>query len=181
MTEFNLVVLVIGSSVLLLGIFSDLLKRWGLPDALVVLLLGVALGPHGTALLNPAEWGDAEIILEQAARLALAVGLMGVALRIPPDFLTRHWRSLAVVLFAGMLWMWFSSSLLIGLIVGLPLWTALLVGAVVTPTDPIVASAIVTGKLATEKLPEDLRHLISGESGANDGLALPCGLLPVLF
>ena len=57
----------------------------------------------------------------------------------------------------------------------------MLVGAVVTPTDPIVASAIVTGKLATEKLPEDLRHLISGESGANDGLALPFVLLPALF
>ena len=181
MTEFYLVVLVIGGSVLLLGIFSDLLKRWGIPDALLVLLLGVALGPQGMALLNPKDWGDSDIIVEQASRLALAVGLMGVALRIPPDFLTRNWRSLAVVLVLGMVWMWVSSSLLVGLIVGLPLWTALLAGAIITPTDPIIASAIVTGQLANEKLPSDLRHLISGESGANDGLALPIVLLPVLF
>ncbi len=50
-----------------------------------------------------------------------------------------------------------------------------------TPTDPVVASAIVTGGTAERNLPARLRHTISAESGFNDGLALPFVLLPVLL
>ena len=56
-----------------------------------------------------------------------------------------------------------------------------LLGAVLTPTDPVLAGAIVTGRLAKEKLPGPLRALLSGESGANDGLAYPLVLLPILM
>ncbi len=57
----------------------------------------------------------------------------------------------------------------------------MLAGAVVTPTDPIVSSAIVTGSVAERNLPDDVRHTISAESGANDGLAYPFVLLPILM
>lgn len=181
MTVLHTVLLITGGSVLLLGLFSNLLKRWGVPEPLLLLLLGVALGPQGAGLLNPRDWGRQEVLLEEAARLALAIGLMGVALRLPRNYLPRAWRSLAVVLGLGMLAMWLSSSVLVGIIVGVPLWTALLIGALVTPTDPIVASAIVTGEVAEKNLPADLRNLLSAESGANDGLALPFVLLPALL
>jgi NhaP-type Na+/H+ or K+/H+ antiporter len=57
----------------------------------------------------------------------------------------------------------------------------MLIGAIVTPTDPVVSSSIVTGDVAEENLPGRLRHLISAESGYNDGLALPFVLLPLLL
>lgn len=50
---------------------------------------------------------------------------------------------------------------------------AILIGAAITPTDPVVAAAIVTGTVATKNLPSRIRHVLSAESGANDGLALP--------
>jgi sodium/hydrogen antiporter len=55
-----------------------------------------------------------------------------------------------------------------------------LIGAIVTPTDPVVASSIVAGGVAERNLPAPLRHAISAESGFNDGLALPFVVLPVL-
>jgi len=58
---------------------------------------------------------------------------------------------------------------------------AMLVGAVLTPTDPVVASSIVVGPAAEKNLPTRLRHVISAESGANDGLAYPFVLLPILL
>jgi NhaP-type Na+/H+ or K+/H+ antiporter len=58
---------------------------------------------------------------------------------------------------------------------------ALLIGAVVTPTDPVVASSIVTGDLAEENIPGRVRHILSAESGSNDGLAFPLVMLPLLF
>ena len=52
--------------------------------------------------------------------------------------------------------------------------------AIITPTDPAVASSIVAGGVAERNLPAPLRHAISAESGFNDGLALPFVVLPVL-
>ena len=47
------------------------------------------------------------------------------------------------------------------------------------PTDPVLASSVVTGKPAEEHLPLRMRQVLSAESGANDGLALPLVLLGI--
>jgi NhaP-type Na+/H+ or K+/H+ antiporter len=49
----------------------------------------------------------------------------------------------------------------------------LLLGAIVTPTDPVVASTLVTGRKAEKYLPAKLRNTLSFEAGVNDGLAYP--------
>lgn len=59
------------------------------------------------------------------------------------------------------------------LVFDMPWGLALLLGAVITPTDPVVSSTIVSGKLAEKFLPSRIRQTISFESGANDGLAFP--------
>lgn len=181
MTELNIVLASIGGLVLFLGLVSRLLRRWGLPDPLIALAVGVLLGPSVGGLLDPAHWGSQEKILEEVARIALGVGLMGVALRLPKEYPLRNWRALVVLLGAAMLWMWLSSSFLIYALVGVSPWIALLIGAVVTPTDPVAASSIVTGEVAEQNLPERLRHLLSAESGSNDGLAYLFVLLPILW
>ena len=170
MHEFNIGLLVVAASALLLGLLSTPLKRVGLPDSVSLLLVGVVLGPTGFGLLDPAQWGNEMAILEQVARLALAIGLMGIALRLPKSYIFHHWRSLCVLLLVSMPVMWLCSSVLTGGALGLPLGAALLIGAVITPTDPVVASTLVTGPVAKENLPAYLRHIISSESGANDGL-----------
>ncbi len=56
---------------------------------------------------------------------------------------------------------------------------ALALGACVTPTDPILASSIVKGNFAEEHIPATVRDLLSAESAANDGAALPLLYLPL--
>ncbi len=165
----------------MLGLLSGSIRRSILSEPLVALLLGVLLGPAALNLLDPAGWGSQGAILEQAARLTLAISLMGVALRLPKREPLRGWRSLAVLLGLVMPLMWLVSGLLVYLILGVPLLVALLVGAVVTPTDPVVSSTIVTGELAEKNLPDRVRHTLSAESGANDGLAYPFVFLPILL
>lgn len=171
MHEFNSALAIVAGSALLLGLASRPLKRFGLPDSVLLLILGVVVGQNGFALLDPADWGDEMAIMEQVARLALAVGLMGIALRLPRNYIFEHWRSLSMVLLLGMPFMWLCSSALAGLTLGPSAGTALLIGAIITPTDPVVASSVVTGPIAKKDLPSYLRHIISSESGANDGLA----------
>lgn len=183
MNEFNIVLTAIGGIVLLLGLVSDYFRRnWWTSDPLTALLLGILLGPAVLGWIDPNLWGlSREHILEQAARLTMAIGLMGVALRLPTKYFQHHWRGLAVLLGLVMPLMWVISGLLVYAFLRIPFWEAMMIGAVVTPTDPIVATSIVTGVVAEDDLPPRLRHVISAESGSNDGLAYPLVLLCILI
>lgn len=181
MSTLNIALLTVGGLVLLVGLFSKPIKRSLLSPPIIALFLGVLLGPAVLGILDLANWGSQETILEQAARLTIAISLMGIALRIPSGYPLSRWRSLAVMLGPVMVLMWLVSGVLVYLTLGLPFWVAMLVGAVITPTDPVVSSTIVQGSVAEDNLPGRVRHLLSAESGANDGLAYPLVFLCILM
>jgi len=182
MNQLYTAVAAIGGLILLLGLVSNVVKtRLWVSEPLVALIVGAALGPHGFGLLDLFDWGPREPILEHASRLTLAVGLMGAALRLPDGYPLRQWRPLAVLLAPLLIAMWLSGSALVWLILRPPLLVALLIGAILTPTDPVVSSSILSGALADRCVPGRLRHLLSAASGANDGLGYPFVLLPILL
>ncbi|HZD59041.1 MAG TPA: cation:proton antiporter [Anaerolineae bacterium] len=167
---------IVGSLVLVLGLFSDLIKRTILSEPLLSMIYGILLSPLLLGFLR----GNEEAVFEQASALTLAVGLIDVALRLPKFYIVHQARPLIVLLGLVMPLMWLVSGLLIFFILGLPFWMALLIGAIISPTDPILASSILTGKIATDNIPSRIRYLLSAESGANDGLAYPFVFLPIL-
>lgn len=181
MTQLNIALAIMGSVVVCIALLSGLIKRSPVSEPALAVLFGLAIGPYGLGWLDLGRWGDTFSILEQAARLTLAIGLMGVALRLERAALKVMLKPIVLLLAFAMLGMWLVSSLLAGWLLGLSLWTALLLGAVVTPTDPVVASSIVTGKFAKQHLPLRLRDTLSAESGANDGMAYAFVMLPVLM
>jgi NhaP-type Na+/H+ or K+/H+ antiporter len=171
----------VGGLLLLLGMLGGLLKeRTPVSEPLIALLAGVLIGPATLGLLDLAELGNQALILEEAALVTLGVALVGVALRLPVGYSSRNRRLLFILLGILMPLMWIVSGLLVYLILGLPFWVSVLIGAIITPTDPVVASSIVAGGVAERNLPSPLRCAISAESGFNDGLALPFVVLPVL-
>jgi sodium/hydrogen antiporter len=173
---------VIGGLLLVLGLLTGLINNTAYAsEPLIALLAGVLIGPAVLDWLSLSAVGGQEVILEQASLVTLAVALVGVALRLPVGFITNNWRPLAVLLGLVMPLMWIVSGILTYLILGIPFLVAMLIGAIVTPTDPVVSSSIVTGDVAEENLPSRLRHLISAESGYNDGLGLPFLLVPLLL
>ena len=106
---------------------------------------------------------------------------MGVALRLEREDIARLARPIAWLLTAGMVAMWLVSSIVAWLAFGASAWVCLLIGAVVTPTDPVVASSIVSGRFARSYLRSGLRDTLSRESGANDGLAYPFVMLAIVM
>jgi sodium/hydrogen antiporter len=174
MDPLYLSLVTIGGLVLLIGLVSGYLKkRTFLTGPMVALVVGIVLGPAVLDWLDPADWGNQEKILREVAQITLAIGLMSVALRLPSEFVPGHWKSLAVFIFGLMPMMWLSASLIVYIGLGVSILLALLVGAVIVPTDPVVSTSIVTGEVAAENLPERIRHTLSAESGLNDGLAYP--------
>ncbi len=181
MEQINIALATIGVVVLGLGLCSRPLNRSVVPLPVAAFFVGILLGPVGMGALDPATWGYPEKILEETARLTLGIALMGIALRIPRRYPLQHWRTFLVLLGLGMPLMFLISSLLAYWTLGIPFLLALLVGAAICPTDPVVASSMVTGNLAKDALPGRFRHTLSTESGANDGLAFPFVLLPLLL
>lgn len=178
---FNTIVAAVGGLILALGLCSKWLMKTPVPATLLALLVGVLLGPAALGWVDPAAMGEPSQILEKAARLTLGIGLVSVAMRIPKEYPRRHWREMVTLIPLAMVMMWGISTCLVYYVLGLPLWLAALIGAIVTPTDPIAATPIVTGPLAEEHLPERLRRAISFESGANDGLGYLFVFLPFLL
>jgi NhaP-type Na+/H+ or K+/H+ antiporter len=66
-----------------------------------------------------------------------------------------------------------SAALIYALIPGLNFLSSLAVAACLTPTDPILAAAVIGGKYADKHVPAHIRHLLAAESGCNDGAAFP--------
>ena len=163
------------------GLGSKWLSASPFSPTLLALLVGIALGPELLNLINLEELGDRSSILEKAARLTLGVGLVGVALRIPRLFIHKNWGGMLILIGAGMVLMWAISTALVYFILGVSFWMAALLGAIITPTDPVAASPIVTGSVAERNLPERMRNSISFESGANDGLGYLLVFLPLLM
>ncbi|MFB0613218.1 cation:proton antiporter domain-containing protein [Aurantiacibacter poecillastricola] len=152
-------------------------------EALICLLIGMALGEHGAGLLQIAPSANENHLafVEQFTRLTLALSVMSAALSLPTGYVRDNWRSLALILLPGTALMWFASTGIAMLFLGLPLMLALLAGAIVTPTDPVLARSIISGRLAEECVPARTRNIITAESGINDGLALPLVLFPLLL
>jgi sodium/hydrogen antiporter len=112
-------------------------------------------------------------IVATLAELALFAVLFSDGMRVDWRDLRSRWRLPTRALGIGLPLTMAVTAGLAHLVVGLDWPEALLIGAVLAPTDPVFAAALV----GNQKVPYRLRHLLNVESGANDGLALPFVIL----
>ncbi|CED85200.1 na h exchanger 1 [Phaffia rhodozyma] len=171
---------VLGAFVVLFGMFSLFIKeRLFVGEAVIATIVGIIAGPYVTGGFDPRSWGNGgseitnEITLE-LTRVVIAVSVFGVGVELPKAYMRKHWKSVAFLLGPIFVFGWFVSALLIwGIIPGLSFLSSLVVAACVTPTDPILAQAVIGGKFADKHVPAHLRHILACESGCNDGAAFP--------
>lgn len=169
-----------GAVALAVGTLSAHLDRWSVSPPLLALVVGVVAGPQVTGLASiPAS--EAPHVLHVAAKLLLAVALMAIALRYPIRDVRAHRREVTWLLVLVMPVMVAVTGLAATWTLGLPLGVAAVLGAALAPTDPVLASGIVTGASAEEAIPSRDRQVLSIESGANDGLAQPFVVLALAW
>ena len=109
------------------------------------------------------------------------MALMATALRLPARYPLQSAKAQIPLIVLGMAMMTLLSAGVFWALLGGSALLCLLIGAIVAPTDPVLSTTIVSGEVAEKLIPARLRHLISGESGANDGFAFPYVMLPALF
>ncbi|KAJ7174168.1 Sodium/hydrogen exchanger family-domain-containing protein [Mycena crocata] len=176
----HIVYAALGGFVVLFGMFSLFLReKLYIGEACWAFLFGVVIGPYGGNIFNPRDWaGDSEetvnTITLELTRVVLAIGVFAIGVELPKAYMRRHWKSILYLLGPVMIWGWFvSAALIFALIPGLSFLSSLAVAACLTPTDPILAAAVVGGKYADKHVPAHIRHLLAAESGCNDGAAFP--------
>lgn len=162
----------------LFSLVSHLVKeQLFLSESLVACLVGIGCGPVGLGWirLGTAMEPSCSLMLYHLSRLVMAIQIMTAAVSLPKEYFRLHWRTLVGLLGPLMLLQWLVSSLLVKVFFWQLLsWrAALLIGACLAPTDPVLAQSVVRGRWAEEHVPLHLRLLLSAESGANDGVALP--------
>ena len=145
---------------------SDLADRSVLSTAVLFLLAGVVAGEGLLGAISLRPDAPAVAIL---AELALFSVLFTDGMRVGLKDLASAWRLPGRALLLGLPLTLVGTALLARWIVGLPWAESFLIGAVLSPTDPVFAAAIV----GREEVPARLRQLLNVESGLNDGLALP--------
>ncbi|KAH9949860.1 Sodium/hydrogen exchanger family-domain-containing protein [Amylocystis lapponica] len=176
----HIVYAVLGAFVVFFGMFSLFIReKLYIGEACWAFLFGIIIGPYGANIFNPRGWGGGNedttnTITLEFTRVVLAIGVFAIGVELPKAYMARHWKSLFFLLFPVMTWGWFvAAGLIYALIPGLNFLSSLAVAACLTPTDPILAAAVVGGKYADKHVPAHLRHLLAAESGCNDGAAFP--------
>lgn len=174
-------VLLLTAGLLGIGVaaLSSRLRRLPVSEPLIGLLIGVLIGPAVLDVLPVEPMTEDQTWLHTATRLLLAISVMSVALRYPFGDARSRLRPVLLLLAVAMPAMALVTAGLSAAFLGVGLGAAALLGAALCPTDPVLASNVVTGAPAEEDLPGRDRQILSLESGANDGLALPLVLVAV--
>jgi NhaP-type Na+/H+ or K+/H+ antiporter len=154
-------------ALMLAVLISALAERSVLSTAVVFLACGVLI--QGAGLIPEAPQDTVSLIAEIALFSVLFTDGMLVGIRD----LVVAWQLPGRALLLGMPLTLVGTAIAGHIIIGLPWVEAFLLGAALSPTDPVFASAIV----GRPEVPYRLRHLLNVESGINDGLALPIVLV----
>jgi sodium/hydrogen antiporter len=164
---------VIGALLVAMAVFGSRLKRLPLSTAMLYVVVGFAIGPEGAGLLVLHPFDDA-VFIEHAAEVAVLVSLFASGMKIKLPLNDPRWRLSARLALGSMLITVGLLTLLGVAVLGLSVGAAVLFGAILAPTDPVLASDV---QLREPGDHDVLRFSLTSEAGLNDGTAFPFVML----
>jgi len=162
-----------GAVLITVAIFTSTVQRLPLTEPVIYLFVGLLLGAVGL------KWVDFDpvahsVLFEHLAEIAVVVSLFTVGLKLRLPLKDRLWRIPCRLAFVSMTLTVLLVAVAGVLGLGLSWGAAILLGAILAPTDPVLASGVEL------KHPHDRSHLrfsLTGEAGLNDGTAFPFVML----
>lgn len=179
MTSPDVLFTLLGAGALLAAVLPRLVARVPLSLPLVFLVCGVALQllPLPVPELDPVA---DRVWVEHATEICVVVSLMGAGLALNRPFGRRSWRATWRQLGVTMPLTMAAVGALAWGVLGWAPAAALLLAAVLAPTDPVLASEVRVGAPTESEHDEDeVRFALTSEAGLNDGLAFPFVLAAV--
>jgi sodium/hydrogen antiporter len=163
--SFAEALLLFGGLLAIVAALSGVMKGTVLSASVLSVALGFGLAAAGVVDVEATDEAVVELV-----ELALILTLFSDGMFVERELLRSHWGPTARALVIAMpITMGLLALAAKALFPDLSWAQAFLLGAVLSPTDPVVTSAVVTSRL----VPSKVRHTLNLESGLNDGLALP--------
>lgn len=162
-----------GALLVVMALSDSMLQRLPLTTAMLYVVVGVVLGPLvlGWFELDPID--DARLI-ERCAEVVVIISLFAAGLKLRAPLNQKRWL-VPVGLAFGSMTLTVALITLVGTtLLGLPVGAAVLLGAVLAPTDPVLASDVQVDHPKDRDL---VRFSLTGEAGLNDGTAFPFVML----
>ena len=164
---------IVGMLLVLMALASTVLKRLPLSTAMLYLLVGLAVGPLGLGLMQPDPRANAQL-LERLAEVVVLLSLFTAGLKLSAGLRDRRWALPVRLALTSMVVTIALVAVAAWVLLGLPLGACILLGAVLAPTDPVLASEV---QLRDPLDQDQLRFALTGEGGLNDGTAFPFVML----
>jgi sodium/hydrogen antiporter len=168
-SDFEVATLVFGTLLIIGALGSGLAHRSFLSMTAVFVVAGFVLGDGGFGILE--FDADSEFVVDLAT-VALIVILFRDGLEVEAEMLQTAWRLPVRKLVLAMPITGALVALAAHALTSLSWTESFLLGALLSPTDPVLSSSVVTNP----RVPRLVRHSLNLESGMNDGLALPAVL-----
>lgn len=169
--NYNSLLLIGGIAFLLGALYPILFKKLPVSLPMLQVAFGMVVGYFWITLafLNPL---DNSIVIEKVTEIVVLVSLVGAGIKIDTELAWNLWRPTVRLLLITMPICIFAMAMLGYYTFGLSLGAAVLLGAVLAPTDPVLAASIQVGPPNTGG-EDTTRFTLTSEAGLNDGLAFP--------
>jgi len=176
MTEpdaFTLASIIVGALLIGKTLGGSFIARLPLSAAMLYLAVGIAVGPLGWGLLTLDALEDVEL-LERLTEVAVLISLFTAGMKLELPLKDKRWR-IPVQLASVSMLLTVAAITAVGVwLLNLPVGAAVLLGAILAPTDPVLASDV---QMADPSDRDRLRFGLTGEGGLNDGTAFPFVML----
>jgi NhaP-type Na+/H+ or K+/H+ antiporter len=172
MDQYILLLTIIGLAAFSMAWMPAITKKTGISYAIIYVLAGVVLYllfPGFLPVPLPASNNDITIRLTE---MVVIISLMGTGIKIDRAFSFSSWASPLKLVSIAMLLCIAAAAFLGYHLLELDLAAAVLLGAVLAPTDPVLASDVQVGP-PNEKLKSESKFALTAEAGLNDGVAFP--------
>ncbi|MBI2768041.1 MAG: cation:proton antiporter [Burkholderiales bacterium] len=164
---------IVGLLLVVMALGASVLARLPLSTAMLYLLVGLGVSPLGLGLLQ-AHPAQHTVVLERVTEIVVLISLFSAGLKLSPGLKLRAWMLPLRLALTSMVLTVLAITAVAWLLLGLPLGVAVLLGGILAPTDPVLASDV---QVQTPGDSDRLRFALTGEGGLNDGTAFPFVLL----
>ncbi|ROW15700.1 hypothetical protein VPNG_02218 [Cytospora leucostoma] len=176
-TPPHITYLTLAGFLILFCLFSLLIRdRLHLSEPPLAVLFGILLGPALLNIFSPhQDWGLDDVFTQEFTRLILGIQCFALGIELPAMWFTRraHWRSVLWLLGPVMTYSWAATTLLARLVFAASWPTSMIIGACLSPTDPVLAASVLGASRFSGRVPRRLRSLLAAESACNDGASFP--------
>jgi NhaP-type Na+/H+ or K+/H+ antiporter len=172
LSEFHVLLALSGAAILAANLLPRLLFRRPESSSALLMLLGVLMFGMFPGMPRPLDPVSAPGFWETTSEIALIVVLFATGLRIDALGTVRDWLPTVRLLLVAMPLTILAVGLLGWAFAGLTIAAAVLLGAVLAPTDPVLAGNVQVGP-PLEGKEDPVRFALTAEAGLNDGLAFP--------